>query len=210
MILSFSQLKGGAGKTTLALHVAAGLAFHGKRVLFVDADSQGSAKDWARARPGEPLFRLIVMADHEIHKRLPAIAKDFDHVVIDTPPRIADVSRSALAAADLAIMPVQPSPLDVWALDATVKLVKDAQAILPKLKSAITINRKVVNTAIGRDVAEALTDYGIPVFKTHIAQRIAMAESLAVGATALETEPHGQAAAEVHALVNEIKRMMKG
>lgn len=210
MILSFSQLKGGAGKTTLALHVAAGLTLDRKRVLFVDADSQGSAKDWAAARAGDPLFKLIVMADHEIHRKLPAIAKDFDHVVIDTPPRIADVARSALAAADLAVMPVQPSPLDVWALDATVKLIKDAQAILPKLKSVIAINRRIVNTAIGRDVSEALQDYGVPVLHAQVFQRIILAESLAAGSTALETEPHGAAAAEVRAVVAEIKRMMKG
>lgn len=209
MIISLQQLKGGAGKTTLALHIAAGLAQDDARVLFVDADSQGSAQDWATARSGKPLFQVISMHRPTIHQDLPKLARGFDHVVIDTPPRIADVARSALAAADLVVLPVQPSPLDVWALDATIKLVKEAQVILKTLKSAIAINRKIVNTAIGRDVTDALQGYGVPILKAQVAQRIALAESLAVGSTALETDPHGAAAGEIRALVAEIRTLME-
>src|SRR6516164_9416857 len=153
MIVSFLNQKGGVGKTTLAIHVADALARRNKRVLLVDADPQGSALDWAAARRGESLFPVAGLPRASIHKELPTLAHGYDVVIIDGPPRVYDVARSAIMASDLVLVPVQPSPYDVWASAEIVQLVREAQQFKEKLKCAFVINRKIANTAIGRDVA---------------------------------------------------------
>ncbi len=139
-----------------------------------------------------------------IHRDLPKLAVDYDHVVIDGPPRVTDLTRSAMLAADLVIVPVQPSPYDVWACVEIVTLFKDASVFKETLKSFFVINRKIVNTAIGRDVVEALGAYEFPVLKAAVAQRVAFAEAAASGSTVLEIAPQSLAAQEIEALVQEI------
>lgn len=204
MIVSVQNQKGGVGKTTLAIHISHALVLKDFKVLLVDADPQGSARDWAVARTDLPLFPVVGLDRPTIHRDLPALIKDFDHVVIDGPPRVSDLARSAIIAADLVVVPIQPSPYDVWAADEIIKLIQEASVFKENLKSVFVINRKITNTAIGRDVTEALADYSLPVLKTAISQRVAFAESAATGSTVLETNRNGAAAKEVMALVDEL------
>ena len=204
MIVSFLNQKGGVGKTTLAIHVAEALARCHQRVLLVDADPQGSALDWAAARRGESLFPVAGLPKASIHKELPTLARGYDVVIIDGPPRVYDVARSAIMASDLVVVPVQPSPYDVWAAKEIIDLMHEATVFKPDLKSAFAINRKIVNTALGRDVVDALADYPIPVMNTAICQRVALAESAAQGQTVFETAPNHPAGKELLALVDEI------
>lgn len=209
MKVGFLNQKGGVGKTTLAVNVADAMARQDKRVLLVDADPQGSALDWAAARRGEPMFAVAGLPRASIHKELPALAKGYDVVIIDGPPRVYDVARSAIMASDLVLIPVQPSPYDVWAAKEIVDLIVEARVYKPDLKAAFTINRKIVNTALGRDVTNALSDYPIPVLETAICQRVALAESAAQGQAVLETEPDSTAAKEILQLVKEIEEFMQ-
>ena len=204
MIISIENQKGGVGKTTIAIHVAQALAMDNSSVLLVDADPQGSARDWAAARENEPAFSVIGLDRPTLHRDLPAIAANYDHVVIDGPPRVTDLARSVIIAADLVVIPVQPSPYDVWAANDVVGLIKEASVFKENLKSAFVINRKIVNSAIGRDVVEALSGYEIPVLKSSVCQRIIFAESAATGMTVLETNSKSTAAREIKALVNEL------
>ena len=126
MIIAVLNQKGGGGKTTLAVHIAAALAMQGARVLLVDADPQGSARDWAAARTSAPLFPVVGLDWPTIHRDLPQIAQDYDHVIIDGAPRMTDLTRSVMLAARLVVIPVQPSPYDVWACAEVVDILKEA------------------------------------------------------------------------------------
>lgn len=210
MIIGFLNQKGGVGKTTLAVHVADVLSRRGHRTLLVDADPQGSALDWAASRQGEPLFPVAGLPRASIHKELPTLAKGYEFVVIDGPPRVYEVARSAIMASDLILIPVQPSPYDVWAAKEIVDLLREAAAFKPAIKAAFTINRKIVNTALGRDVVEALAEYPVPVLPTAICQRVAFAESAGRGQTVFETSPDSAAAKELMALVDDMLSFMHG
>lgn len=210
MIIAVQNQKGGVGKTTLSVGLSHALALQSPAVLLVDADPQGSARDWATARESKPPFAVIGLDRPTIHRDLPAIAKDYDHVLIDGAPRVTDLARSAIIAADLVLIPIQPSPYDVWAVEEVIKLVREASVFKENLKSVFAINRKIANTAIGRDVAEALASYNIPVLKSYLCQRVAFAESAATGQTVLETAPKSAAAIELKALAQEILEIGHG
>lgn len=155
MIIALLNQKGGVGKTTLSVNLADALASKSCRVLLVDADPQGSALAWPAVRTTEPRFPVVGIAKATLHKDLAGMARHYDVVLIDGPPRSNDIARSAIMASDLALIPVQPSPVDVWASDATVALVTEAQVYREHLRAAFVINRRVVNTVIGRDVRAA-------------------------------------------------------
>ena len=195
----------GVGKTTLSVNIAAALARTGKRVLLIDADPQGSALDWAAAREEEPLFAVVGLPKPSIHKELTVVGEGYDHIVIDGPPRVTDLARSAIMASDIVLIPVQPSPYDIWAADEVVKLIQEASVFKENIKSFFVINRKIANTAIGRDVRDALGGYNIPTLKASIVQRVVFAEAAAVGKAIYEQDRDGIASQEIEAVVNELK-----
>jgi chromosome partitioning protein len=207
VILSVLNQKGGVGKTTLSITLAAAWADRKRRVLLVDADPQGSALDWVATR-GERAspFMAIGMAKAILHVELPKMKKDFDGIVIDGPPRVYDVAKSAVMASDAVLIPILPSQFDAWAAEETVKLLEECAAYKPTLKSAFIINRKIANTAIGRDIAKALKQYPIPVLPVSLCQRVAFAES-AHGKTVFEMDPDSAASREAQVLAREVWKL---
>ena len=204
MIISLLNQKGGVGKTTLAVHLSTALALRGRKVLLVDADPQHSSLDWSESRTADPLFPVIGLPTKNLHKEMPAHVRNYDDIVIDGPPRVNELARAAIMAADVVLIPVQPSPYDIWAAKEIVDMLNEAHVYKEKQKSAFVINRKIVNTAIGRDVAEALAEYHLPVLSAAISQRVAFAESAAQGSTVLELDPTGIASQEINRLTDEV------
>ena len=208
--LAILNQKGGSGKTTLSLHLAHALALRGLKVLLVDADPQGSARDWAAAREGKATFTVTGLDRPIIHKELPQLVEGYDCAIIDGAPRVSDLTRSAILAAELVLVPVQPSPLDIWAAHEVVELIQEAAIYKPDLAAAFVINRKIVNTAIARDAVEVLKDYPFPVLKSAISQRVGFAEALSSGSTVLETAPDSPAAREIWAVLDELLEAFAG
>ncbi|MBE5507655.1 ParA family partition ATPase [Mycobacteroides abscessus] len=202
-VIAVLNQKGGSGKTTIATHLARAAQHAGHDVLLVDSDPQGSARDWAAAHDQQPV-PVVGIDRPTIDRDLRRVAKT-EVVIIDGAPQVAALAISALKAATTVLIPVQPSPYDIWATADLVDLVKERIALTDGgLAAAFVISRAITGTKIGREIRQALTDYGLPVLDTKIMQRIAFPEAATKGLTVLDTEPGGAAAEEVLALAKEI------
>lgn len=206
-VIAVLNQKGGSGKTTIATHLARALQIDGADVLLVDSDPQGSARDWAAVREDQPL--TVVGIDRPtIERDLKNIARK-DFVVIDGAPQAADLAISAIKAADIVLIPVQPSPYDIWAASDLVDLVKQRIEVTDgRLQAAFVVSRAIKGTRIGAEVTEALNGYGLPILQARITQRVSYPGTAAVGVTVLDTELNGDAAQEVLALAAEVKGML--
>jgi chromosome partitioning protein len=211
MILSVLNQKGGTGKTTIAIHVGMAWIRQGARVLLIDADPQGTALDWSEARSAAtPALPVLGLPRPTLHREIPALAENYDHVIIDGPPQTEAIVRSAMMAADLLVIPVQPSGVDVWGARPIVALLVDAQVANPKLKAVFAINRKVSKTFLSRAVLEALKVYRLPVLTSALIHRVAFAESIGSGRTVFDIDPGSVASVEVTALAKEILETAHG
>jgi chromosome partitioning protein len=199
------NLKGGVGRTTLAVNLAACFHRAGARVLLVDSDPQGSATAWFAARQIPPLFEMIALAEPRLHKDIPARKAEFDIIVIDGAARRDDLARAALLASDVTLIPIQPSPFDLWAAQPMVTLVREGRGFNRDLRAAFLVNRRIGNTAIGRDFVESLGGYGeFPVLSTPVMQRIAYVETAAVGLSVIEGAPRSEASREIGLLAEQV------
>ena len=207
-VISVLNQKGGVGKTTLSVNLASALKAMGRKVLLVDADPQGSSLDWAAAREADPLFSVVSCPKPTIHKTVADIGAGKDFVIIDGAPRVTDLARSCIMASDLVLIPVQPSPYDIWASQEIVTLINEAAVYKPELKAAFVINRKIPKTAIGRDVESTLSEFELPVLKTTVGQRVVFAESAVSGMSVAEQEPRSSAAREIKNLAKDVLKLL--
>ena len=207
MIVALTGQKGGVGKSTLAICIAAELMLRRHKVLLVDADPQGTIRTWGEvaAEAGQTTPSIVSMGS-TMHRpeQLPTVRQGYDDVVIDCPPRHGDIQRSALMVADMAILPCGPSSADAWALAASIDLINEARALRPELEVRIAITRKQGRTALGRSAREELAKSGIELLKTEVGYRVAFAESLGAGLGVTAYAPRDAASEETRALVGEL------
>ena len=207
-IIAILNQKGGAGKTTLSTNLARALQLDGDKVLLVDSDPQGSARDWNAAANGE-LLPVVGLDRPTLAKDIQAIQDNQDFLIIDGAPQIAELAVAAIKCADVILIPVQPSPYDVWACEDLVEIIKTRQEVTNgKPKAAFIISRVIKNTQLSKEIGEAVEGYGLPVFKNFTSQRVIYPKSAATGLTVLDAETGGDAAAEIKAIAKELKEFL--
>lgn len=203
MILCLVNQKGGVGKTTLAVNLASCCAGAGSRVRVIDADPQGSLLQW-QSITGESEFDVLHVPSRTLHRQITSLANGFDHIVIDCPPALGEITASILLAADLAVIPVGPSPLDIWSSRETVALATGSMKKNRRLRAMLLVYRKIGRTRIAREARDALAGYGLPVCTVEVAQRIGFVEAMLVGKSVISFAPKTPAAEEIRALYTEL------
>ena len=188
MIISFLQEKGGAGKTTLTINLAVMLKTIGWRVLIVDSDPQGSARDWHEANGGETI-NVVGLDRPTIDIDIKPLKPLYDYILIDGAPRISSITAKILTISNLVLIPVQPSPYDVWASQPLVELIKQRQIITGgKPNAAFIISRQITGTKLGNEIRESIAAYELSVLNHGTYQRIIYAESAAKGKTVIDSK----------------------
>jgi chromosome partitioning protein len=207
------QQKGGSGKTTLAVNLAAASHLEGGRTLVVDMDRQASAFDWSAARgDGSSLDGLaVVKADKAIAlPRFAEIVRGYDYVFLDGPPRLGDVTQSAAVAADVAVLPIQPGPFDFWAVAETLDSLDQADQVReqlgrPPIRRVFVVNRAAANTRLAREAEEELRKSGGELAGV-VHQRVAFPDAASRGESVMTSRAADAAADDIQ----RVWRVLKG
>ncbi len=205
-VFAVSNQKGGAGKTTLSMNLAAGLARRG-RALVVDADPQGSAGQWAGLAPDERPFPVSVIAvAGNLAREVSRFRQDYDFVVIDCPPSVdAEATRLAMSVADKVLIPVLPSPVDLWASIRLADTLEQAKLSRPQLDAYLIVNQVESRSALSRAMQEALAEFDIPALKSVLRRRAIYRTSAIDGGSVYCIGKRGEAAAEeIDLIINEV------
>ena len=207
-VISVLNPKGGSGKTTLTTNLAQALHLRGNKVLIVDSDPQGSARDWHAASETNPVPLVSLDRANNI-KTLSSMTESYDHIVLDGAAKLEDIIAAAIKASDFILIPVQPSPYDIWAASDLVDFIKARQEVTDgSPKAAFVITRHIEGTRLGDDVRKALDEYELPVFRTAITQRQVYPQTASEGRTVLDGD-NAKARDEIGALAGELIAMMQ-
>lgn len=208
-IIAICHPKGGVGKTTTTMVLAAALVDRGYKVLVADCDAQASASAWANAAPeGKPFPAAVVNLSAyagKVHREIQKQLDNYDFVVVDCPPGLESLSpQSAILVADLVIVPLPPSPADLWAARGVKLLIERGANFNPVLKAAILPNR-VVRTSLSNAIIRELAEFGIPLMSSRLTNRTAYQEAVVSGVSVSALGRDAKVAVdEVNALADEV------
>ena len=213
-IIAVANQKGGVGKTTLTMTLAGTLGEWGQRVLVIDADAQGTATRWAAdSAPDLLTMRVVSMGDagERLHEQIRPHIPGHDWIVIDCPPSVESrAAQSALLIADLVVIPVIPSPADLWATQYMRRLVQEASKVNPDLQAVLVANM-LPHTTLGREALAAMADLDLPVATSTIGLRTAYREAAIEGVPVQRLGSRARdAITEIEALTNEIVKILGG
>lgn len=209
-IVVVANQKGGAGKTTTSMQLAGGFAYIGRKVLVIDGDPQGTSVRWsAAAQDSKPFPATVVSlsaAGDKIHREIRNFIDNYDIIIVDCPPAAeSNVAQSALLVADLCIVPVLPSPPDIWASVAIKEAINKATVINEEMQARILVNQLQHNLSLMKEIVPLLDHFNIPLFETTWGQRVAYKESAAIGQSVHALGDRAkQAIEEVNSVVKEI------
>lgn len=199
--------KGGSGKTTISTHIMSALHRRGLVVLGVDSDPQGSARDWHAVDQNNPID-LAALDRPATVRTLGNLHRAYDYVVVDGAAKLEDMLAACVKIADLVIIPVQPSPYDVWAASDLVDFIHARREVTDgRPAAAFVISRAVDGTKLGDDVRRALDEYELPVLNTVITQRQVYPQTASDGQTVFDAS-NAKAKAEMESLVDEIVELV--
>ena len=206
-VLTVAQQKGGAGKTTLVIQLATALRAAGHRVALVDIDPQGSLTAWMRRREHRehpaPELRFSMVGGWRLGVELERLRRDADLVLVDTPPHAATEAKGAVRAADLVLVPCQPSPLDVWASAATIDLARQERR-----PAAFVLNRVPPRARSVDEALAAMRELGAGTLEARLGNRQAFVAAINQGLGVIESEPGSASAEEARALAEEAARRL--
>jgi chromosome partitioning protein len=214
-IVAVVNQKGGSSKTTLSIHLAGTLARRGIKSLIVDADPQGTSTRWASSAPDAALFPAAVLglsaAGEKVHREIAKFKDDYEAIIIDCPPSVdSPIPKSALLIADLALIPLIPSPLDLWSSVGIKKLIEEISSINDGLQARLVITQLEPRTMLTREVLDILQDFGIPRLQTALCHRTAYRQSAVFGGTVHNLRNKAtQAIQEVEALTDEVLKIIR-
>lgn len=203
--LAIVNQKGGTGKTTLSVNLAAGLNRRGRTIL-LDADPQASAVHWAKVNTAGDLPPIESISAGDVVQRLPQLAEQHDFVLIDCPPHLdAAIVREVLGLVDRVLIPIQPSPLDVWASIGMVGLVQAAWVNNPNLRADLLLNQQEPRNALSRSMHEALADFELPLLKHGLARRAVFRSAALEGCSVYGLGKRGASAVnDIEAIIDEV------
>lgn len=206
LIVAIAGQKGGAGKSTLAVNLAAEWHARGFRVLLVDADPQGTAATWADvAADAGKQAPPVVSVGENLRRDVPRLAEAADVVVLDVPGRSGGARQAgALMVADVVVLPCGPSAPDVWALGGSVDVVREVMTLRPELRACVVLNR-ADRSAMSKQARGAVDGLGLPVLSQSLGARVAFSEALAAGQGVTAYAPGTVAANELRRLVDELE-----
>jgi len=202
-IVTIAQQKGGAGKTTVVAQLAATYASQKKNVALVDIDPQASLTSWfaerKRTQGEDNRIVLSSVGGWRLKNELDRLQQDFDVILVDAPPHAQTEANIAIRYADLLVIPVQPSPMDVWATDPTFK-----QAKKEKTAATVLLNRVPPRGKLLDKIKAMLEEDERPMLNATLGNRVAFAASMIDGLGVIESEKRSLAAKEIKTLAQEI------